>query len=74
MDVLGYLDGARGRNRTGTAVNRGILSPLCLPISPPGRGRNCLEILEGRKHNADSRRFQDILKRFLSVPVDGVAV
>src|SRR5690606_8947760 len=32
------LVGARDRNRTGTAVTRrGILSPLCLPISPPGR-------------------------------------
>ena len=27
-----------GRNRTGTNINvRGILSPLCLPISPPRR-------------------------------------
>ena len=32
--------GARGRTRTGTRVkSRGILSPLCLPISPPGRWR-----------------------------------
>src|SRR3990172_5373589 len=31
--------GARNRNRTGTLVlpKRRILSPLCLPISPPGR-------------------------------------
>jgi hypothetical protein len=31
--------GARSRNRTGTLVlpKRRILSPLCLPISPPGR-------------------------------------
>ena len=30
--------GARGRTRTGTRVkSRGILSPLCLPISPPGQ-------------------------------------
>ena len=29
--------GARGRNRTGTTdEGRGILSPLCLPVSPPG--------------------------------------
>ena len=29
---------ARGRTRTGTEYYlRGILSPLCLPISPPGR-------------------------------------
>jgi hypothetical protein len=31
------LIGARGRSRTGTdVVIRGILSPLRLPISPPG--------------------------------------
>ncbi len=30
--------GAQNRNRTGTAFSsRRILSPLCLPISPPGR-------------------------------------
>ena len=30
--------GARGRSRTGTVVaNRGILSPLRLPIPPPGQ-------------------------------------
>src|SRR3972149_7062665 len=41
------MTGARNRNRTGTLVlpKRRILSPLCLPISPPGRifgggGRN----------------------------------
>ena len=28
---------ARGRTRTGTACGRGILSPLRLPVSPPGR-------------------------------------
>ena len=33
------LDGARSRNRTGTEFNlRRILSPVCLPISPPGHG------------------------------------
>jgi hypothetical protein len=32
------LVGARGRNRTGTSVTtRGILSPLRLPIPPPGQ-------------------------------------
>jgi len=33
------LTGARNRNRTGTHFLRlrRILSPLCLPISPPGR-------------------------------------
>jgi hypothetical protein len=31
------VSGARGRTRTGTGFNsRGILSPLRLPISPPG--------------------------------------
>jgi hypothetical protein len=35
----GAMIGARGRNRTGTPLSqRGILSPLCLPISPPGQG------------------------------------
>jgi hypothetical protein len=37
MAVNRWKYGARGRNRTGTIVtNRGILSPLRLPISPPG--------------------------------------
>ena len=37
--VAGLQTGARGRNRTGTGVTpRGILSPLRLPISPPGQG------------------------------------
>ncbi len=36
--LLRLIIGARNRNRTGTAVaSRGILSPLCLPISPSGR-------------------------------------
>ncbi len=35
-------DGAHGRNRTGMAVNRWILSPLRLPIPP--RGHNVLII------------------------------
>ena len=31
------MDGAQGRSRTGTEFNlRGILSPLRLPVSPPG--------------------------------------
>ncbi len=30
-------NGARGRNRTGTINDRGILSPLRLPIPPPGQ-------------------------------------
>ena len=31
------MNGARSRNRTGTEFNlRRILSPVCLPISPPG--------------------------------------
>ena len=35
--LLSSIYGARGRTRTGTRVkSRGILSPLCLPISPPG--------------------------------------
>ena len=37
--TAGMLDmiGARGRNRTGTGISsRGILSPLRLPIPPPG--------------------------------------
>ncbi len=29
-------------NRHGRLTNRGILSPLCLPIPPPGRGRDSL--------------------------------
>ena len=33
-------NGARGRTRTGTLCGRGILNPLCLPISPPGHERN----------------------------------
>ena len=33
-------NGARGRTRTGTLCGRGILNPLCLPISPPGHVRN----------------------------------
>ena len=37
LTVLGNLNGARSRNRTGTEFNlRRILSPVCLPISPPG--------------------------------------
>ena len=33
------MNGARSRGRTGTLVlpKRRILSPLCLPISPPGQ-------------------------------------
>ncbi len=35
--VLKYVIGAQGRNRTGMEFNlRGILSPLRLPVSPPG--------------------------------------
>ena len=38
MFFVQVLTGARGRNRTGRGVSsRGILSPLRLPISPPGR-------------------------------------
>ena len=34
-------DGARGRNRTGTDITvRGILSPLRLPVPPPGRDKS----------------------------------
>ena len=37
--------GARSRGRTGTAVtSRGILSPLRLPISPPGRKKMEAEV------------------------------
>ena len=37
LTVLENLNGARSRNRTGTEFNlRRILSPVCLPISPPG--------------------------------------
>src|SRR5579863_5830956 len=35
---LSFTIGARGRNRTGTRVTpRGILSPLRLPVPPPGQ-------------------------------------
>ncbi len=34
---MDLLIGARGRNRTGTIKDRGILSPLRLPIPPPGQ-------------------------------------
>ncbi len=35
--VANCLIGAQGRSRTGTGFNsRGILSPLRLPVSPPG--------------------------------------
>ena len=39
LDCKKLTDGARNRNRTGTHFLRlrRILSPLCLPISPPGR-------------------------------------
>ena len=41
-----FPDGARGRSRTGTDVTvRGILSPLRLPVPPPGRledSGNCI--------------------------------
>ena len=44
--IMNWLKfGAWDRNRTGTAFSsRGILSPLCLPISPPGRGAICLHV------------------------------
>ena len=43
--MLAFLEiGARGRNRTGTTRSRGILNPLCLPISPPGQN----QIMEAR--------------------------
>lgn len=36
-NLLFTMDGARGRTRTGTGITpQGILSPLRLPISPPG--------------------------------------
>ena len=34
-NVCESKNGASGRNRTGTTRGRGILNPLCLPISPP---------------------------------------
>src|SRR5690554_874140 len=34
--ILQKRNGAPGQNRTGTPIRRGILNPLCLPISPPG--------------------------------------
>jgi hypothetical protein len=35
------LSGARDRNRTGTSLSGpGILSPVRLPVSPPGRDKN----------------------------------
>jgi hypothetical protein len=41
-------DGAQGRSRTGTGFKpRGILSPLRLPISPPGQMKTCLEAEAG---------------------------
>jgi hypothetical protein len=47
--LLFCLNGARGRNRTGTGVtSRGILSPLRLPIPPPG---HCMWISETRRLN-----------------------
>ncbi len=37
MTPISVLEnGAQGRTRTGTLCGRGILNPLCLPISPPG--------------------------------------
>ncbi len=39
MQLIDFI-GARGRTRTGTAQSRGILSPLRLPVSPPGLVRN----------------------------------
>ena len=39
-----YYDGARGRTRTDMAVNRWILSPLRLPISPLGHGQNYIRM------------------------------
>ena len=40
--------GARNRNRTGTLLSlRGILSPLCLPISPSGRSGRIVEARPG---------------------------
>ena len=36
--AIDFFIGARGRSRTGMGYNsRGILSPLRLPISPPGQ-------------------------------------
>ena len=59
-------NGARGQTRTGTLCGRGILNPLCLPISPLGHyqfgggGRNrtgvhgvavrCMTTLPPRHH------------------------
>ena len=38
MEKIDLRNGARGRTRTDTEFNlRGILSPLRLPISPPGQ-------------------------------------
>ena len=56
--------GARNRNRTGTLVlpKRRILSPLCLPISPPGQAVKALAacVFAGRiiqSWNARMRKF-----------------
>lgn len=38
---MGFGNGARGRNRTDMAVNRWILSPLRLPVSPLGQQLRC---------------------------------
>jgi hypothetical protein len=41
----GGITGARGRNRTVTPLSGpGILSPVRLPVSPPGPGREVVEV------------------------------
>ena len=76
--------GARSRSRTGTAVSsRGILSPLCLPISPSGplkqanfsRLREWLAVFADEQHLKRpspglSQRFQ---VRFATSTQDGCA-
>ena len=47
-------DGARGRNRTGTGFkSRGILSPLRLPIPPPGQKIEAITILKNLNNNSE---------------------
>ena len=39
VELLAHINGAQGRSRTGTDFKvRRILSPVRLPVSPPGRG------------------------------------
>ena len=54
--------GARGRTRTDMAVNRWILSPLRLPISPLGHGQNYIRTLFINKELFIRRRWKRQLR------------